>query len=51
MINPYDEDVAMEDAEFENLFKSEYDLPCCSHPNVLRILHHFCAAVPPRVKK
>ena len=51
MINPYDvsnEDAVMEDAEIEALFKAEYDLPCGPHPNVVRVLHHFCASVPSR---
>ena len=48
MINPHAVDVAMEDAAIENLFRAEYDLPCRPHPNVVRVLHHFCASVPPQ---
>lgn len=49
MLNPCDasdEDVAMEDAEIEALFKAKYDVQCGPHPNIVRILHHFCAALP-----
>ena len=51
MLNPYDvsdEDVGLGGAAIEDLFKAEYDLPCRPHPNVVRVLHHFCASVPPR---
>ena len=48
MINPHAVDVAMEDAVIEDLFRAEYDLPCRPHPNVVRILHHFCDSVPPQ---
>ena len=51
MINPYDafdDSVAMEDTQIKELFRSEYDLPCRPHPNIVRVLHHFCASVPPR---
>ena len=51
MINPYDvsdQHVIMEDAEIEERFRAEYDLPCHPHPNVVRVLHHFCASVPPQ---
>ena len=48
MINPHAVYVAMEDAAIENMFRAEYDLPCRPHPNVMRVLHHFCDSVPPR---
>ena len=51
MLNPYDvsdEDVGLGGAAIEDLFKADYDLPCRPHPNVVRVLHHFCASVPPR---
>ena len=51
MINPYDafeDSAAMGDAQIKELFRAEYDLPCCPHPNIVRVLHHFCASVPPR---
>jgi serine/threonine protein kinase len=38
----------MEDAEIEDRFRAEYDLPCRPHPNIMRVLHHFCASVLPR---
>ena len=48
MINPHAVDQAMEDAALEEMFRAEYDLPCRPHPNIVRVLHHFCASVPPR---
>jgi serine/threonine protein kinase len=46
MINPHAVEIGMEDAAIEKLFRAEYDLPCCPHPNVIRVLHHFCDTVP-----
>jgi serine/threonine protein kinase len=48
MINPHAVEIGMEDAAIEKLFRAEYDLPCCPHPNVIRVLHHFCDSVPPQ---
>ena len=48
VFNPHAVDVAMEDAAINDLFRAEYDLPCRPHPNVVRVLHHFCASVPPQ---
>ena len=42
MINPDAADVAMEVAVIENAFRAEHDLMCDSHPNVVRVRHHFC---------
>ena len=48
MINRHAVYVAMKDAAIENMFRAEYNLPCRSHPNVTRFLHHFCNFVPPQ---
>lgn len=36
---------SMSDEDIKTLFKSEYDLPCRPHRNVVRVLHHFCDRV------
>ena len=33
--------------EIEQQFKSDYILPCQPHPNILKVLHHFCQEVQP----
>ena len=36
---------SMSNEDIERLFKSEYDLPCQPHQNVVRVFHHFCDRV------